>query len=204
MKRNWSDDKDVRWEGEKREIGGGEREFAYGRRILIDKEEALWGQTGRQTHGGWRVEKTGRKAAGPNSALHIIQIDRFINNEWRKTGEINSVNKCAVSSSAPAPNGLCLRTSFASVYIMHVCSCACNTHLSGVAAHAATVIICPGPHYWCCGMMTMTTMMKMMMMRDSFILPHRQTRTHRHTCHSSCLSVSEHLPRARATLTNNH
>ena len=103
-----------------------EREFAYSRHILIDKDEALQGQIGRQTHRSWQIGKWAGKHSAKHYMLHVTQIDRFINNESRKTGKINSVNKCAVSSSAPAPNGLCLCTSFASVYIMYVCSCACT------------------------------------------------------------------------------
>lgn len=68
--------------------------------------------------------KNRKEGIQPSSicSCSVIQIDRFINNESRKTGKINSVNKCAVSSSAPLSNGLCLCTSLLLQFIlMHVC-----------------------------------------------------------------------------------
>lgn len=76
--------------------------------------------------------------------LRVTQIDGFINNESRKIRKLYSLNKCAVSSSAPLPNELCLyRLCFA---VFYACAYLCMyTHLSSVAARTAMLIICLTP-----------------------------------------------------------
>lgn len=124
----------------------------------------------------------GLKWAGKQPAqlymLRVKLIDRFINNESGKTGKINSVNKCAVSSSAPVPNGLCLCTSLLQCVLCMCVSVRVHSfkQWGSPRCHGNNL---PEPHYWCC---------VMMMMRDSFILPHRKT--HRYMCASLCLPVS--------------
>lgn len=170
-RRNQSDDKDV----EQKEMRGRkkekkEREFA--KQTFFDGQRRGLIRPDRQIDAQKPADrKIGRKAGRQilYACRSVIQIDRFINNESRKTGKINSVNKCAVSSSAPVPNGLCLCTSLASVYI-YMCVSVCVHSFKQCGGPRCHGNHFPEPHYCCC----------VMMMRDSFTLPHRNT--HRHMC----------------------
>lgn len=121
-------------ESEKR----GEREFAQ--HTYFDRQRRGRVRPDRQTDAQKLADgKNGQESSQPNFICRhsVIQIDRFINNESRKTGKINSVNKCAVSSSAPVPNGLWLCTSLLQCIFMCVCVC--------VSVRAHSFKQCGGP-----------------------------------------------------------